>query len=183
MSKSSLEESEKIAGLRQDLILIPTSAWILGFVSGLLTSSKLAARQFLAENAHRLPTTVQGWYFYQKTKNYRVIYSGLVGGLKTGTRLGVWTGAFVGLEEFLERGSRRYIMRAREGEDLQFPTRWASGGLAGLGLAGAAGQIYRLSRFGGGRRLVLGLSLGVLAGGSHDLRDWMKTKLPSSNKT
>jgi hypothetical protein len=26
--------------------------------------------------------------------------------------------------------------------------------------------------------MFLGASLGMIAGGSHDLRDWMKTKLP-----
>ena len=52
------------------------------------------------------------WYFYQKTKNYRVIYSGVLGGLKTGTRLALWTGAFVALEEGFELGLARYIVPA-----------------------------------------------------------------------
>ncbi|KAK4706004.1 hypothetical protein P7C70_g207, partial [Phenoliferia sp. Uapishka_3] len=172
------DDTNTVGGLRQDIILIPVSAWVLGFCSGLLTSSRLSARQFLAENAHRLPTTVQGWYFYQKTKNYRVIYSGVVGGLKTGTRLALWTGAFVGLEEAFEHGLRRYVVPVKEDGSATMKTRWASGAVAGLGLAGAAGQIYRLSRYGGARRLFLGMSLGALAGGSHDLRDWMRTKLP-----
>ncbi|KAL8286315.1 hypothetical protein RQP46_004803 [Phenoliferia psychrophenolica] len=172
------DRDDAVAGLRQDIVLIPVSAWVLGFCSGLLTASRLSARQFLAENAHRLPTTVQGWYFYQKTKNYRVIYSGVLGGLKTGTRLALWTGAFVGLEEAFEVGLRRYVVPARDDGSAPFKTRWASGAVAGLGLAGTAGQIYRLSRHGGARRLFLGLSLGAIAGGSHDLRDWMRGKLP-----
>lgn len=53
-------DPDSVGGLRQDLVLIPASAWILGFVSGLMTSSRLSGRQYLAENAHRLPTTVQG---------------------------------------------------------------------------------------------------------------------------
>jgi hypothetical protein len=55
------QDLDDVAGLRQDLVLIPSSAFVLGFVSGLLTSSRLSGRQFLAENAHRLPTTVQGF--------------------------------------------------------------------------------------------------------------------------
>ncbi|ORY85389.1 hypothetical protein BCR35DRAFT_277936 [Leucosporidium creatinivorum] len=161
-------------GLRSDLVLIPIAASAFGFVSGLLTSSRLAARQFLAENAHRLPTTVQGWYFYQKTKNYRVMYSGVLGGLKTGGRIGLWTATFVGLEEGIEAGVRRSLPDSAA----SYRTRWASGGLAGLGLATTAGQIYRLSRYAAPRRMFLGASLGIIAGGSHDLRDWMKTKLP-----
>jgi hypothetical protein len=87
------------------------------------------------------------WYFYQKTKNYRVIYSGVLGGLKTGTRLAVWTGAFVALEEGFELGLARYIVPAvTDDGGVPFKTRWASGAVAGLGLAGAAGQICEYLR-------------------------------------
>lgn len=70
------------------------------------------------------------------------MYSGAVGGLKTGTRLALWTGAFVVLEEALELGLSRAVLPPREG-DSERPraTRWATGAVAGLGLAGAAGQI------------------------------------------
>lgn len=129
------------------------------------------------------------WYFYQKTKNYRVMYGGVVGGLKTGTRLGLWTAAFVTLQEGVEKG----LERTSVGE--QYPTRWLSGGVAGLGLAGAASQLCEsreslesrmeltlsadgLSKYGWMRRSVMGLSLGAVAGGAHDLRDWAKTKFP-----
>ena len=81
------------------LLIVPACAITFGFVSGLLTASQRSSLQFLAENAHRQPTTLQGWYFYNKTKNYRVALDGFRGGLRTGARLGVWTGAFVGLKE------------------------------------------------------------------------------------
>ncbi|GAA5871766.1 hypothetical protein JCM3774_000294, partial [Rhodotorula dairenensis] len=42
------------------LVLGPAAAFSFGFTSGVVSSSKLASKQFLAENAHRLPTTVQG---------------------------------------------------------------------------------------------------------------------------
>lgn len=42
------------------LFLGPAAAFSFGFTSGVVSSSKLASKQFLAENAHRLPTTVQG---------------------------------------------------------------------------------------------------------------------------
>lgn len=155
----SSPQPQNAPGLRQDLVLIPVSAWVLGFTSGLVTSSRLSGRQFLAENAHRLPTTVQGcaraysrtyrsnsscrsWYFYQKTKNYRVMYGGVVGGLKAGTRLGAWTAAFVGLEEGVEYGVHRLL------PGNGYSTRWASGGVAGLGLAAAAGQLCESTRLG-----------------------------------
>lgn len=160
--------------LRQELLIIPTSSFVFGFVSGLLTSSRLSARQFLAENAHRLPTTVQGWYFYQKTKNYRVMYGGILGGLKTGAILGLWTGLFVGLAEGIEVGARRVLPPAVK----EYKTRWASGAVAGIALAGVAGQIYRLSRYGRARRLFLGASLGTVAGAASDARDWLRVNRP-----
>ena len=81
------------------LLVIPVCTSTFGFVSGLLSASQRSALQFLAENAHRQPTTLQGWYFYNKTKNYRVALAGLRGGLSTASRLGGWTAAFVGLKE------------------------------------------------------------------------------------
>lgn len=135
------------------------------------------------------------------------MYTGVLGGLKTGARLGIWTATFVGLQEAIELGVRRTLPRSLE--DRNVYSRWASGGLAGLGLATAAGQICtlisersnprdreeraaklmallrrfilctdRLSRYSGPRRMFLGASMGLLAGGTHDLRDWMRTKLP-----
>jgi hypothetical protein len=82
------------------------------------------------------------WYFYQKTKNYRVLWGGIKGGLKTGTRLALWTGAFVGLEEGIEIGARRLV------PDIATPTRWASGAIAGLTIAALAGRFcsFRSSR-------------------------------------
>lgn len=85
------------------MLLIPPFAAAFGFVSGLLTASQKASMQFLAENAHRQPTTLQGWYFYNKTKNYRVAFAALKGGFKTGGRLGLWTGAFVAVKEGFHR--------------------------------------------------------------------------------
>ena len=81
------------------LLLVPVCASTFGFVSGLLTSSQKASLQFLAENAHRQPSTLQGWYFYNKTKNYRVALAGLKGGLSTAARLGGWTAGFVAVQE------------------------------------------------------------------------------------
>ncbi|GAA5902091.1 hypothetical protein JCM6882_006699 [Rhodosporidiobolus microsporus] len=165
-----------------DKVVIPVSAFVFGFTSGLVSSSKLASKQFLAENAHRLPTTVQGWYFYQKTKNYRVLYSGLKGGFRTGVRLGAWTTAFVMLQDGLDTAGRKAVaLYVPGGEDRLegVKTRWAAGGMAGAGLAAAAGSFYRLSRYTASRRLFLGLFLGGVAGGSVDLRDWVRAQLPA----
>ncbi|GAA6058567.1 hypothetical protein JCM10212_007006 [Sporobolomyces blumeae] len=166
--------------IRQDTVLIPTSAFVFGFTSGLVSKSKLAAKQFLAENAHRLPTTVQGWYFYQKTKNYRVLFSAVKGGLLTGWRLALWTSAFVGLEEAFDRAIRTgFAHSGHAGDDQEFPVRSVAGAVAGVGLAGAAGTFYRLSKYTRTRRLALGLGMGTLAGATVDLRDLVRRRIGS----
>ena len=81
------------------LLLIPVCAASFGFVSGLLSGGKKSSLQFLAENAHRQPTTLQGWYFYNKTKNYRVALGAGRNGAYTAARLAIWTSAFVAAKE------------------------------------------------------------------------------------
>lgn len=51
--------------------------------------------QYLAENAHRPPKTVEGWYFYHKTKNYRVMARGFQAGAQYGAKLAALTLCFV----------------------------------------------------------------------------------------
>ncbi|KAI5476126.1 hypothetical protein MNV49_000396 [Pseudohyphozyma bogoriensis] len=169
----ALPELYKDGRLRDEIVLVPGSGFIFGFVSGLMTSSRLASRQFLAENAHRQPTTVQGWYFYQKTKNYRVLYRGIIGGMRTGSRVAFWSGAFVALSEGIELGVRRTAPEV----SAPYKTRWASGAVAGATLTALGSQLYRLSRYGGVRRMFMGASFGAIAGGCIDLRDWMRETL------
>ncbi|KAG8863741.1 hypothetical protein FRB96_007578 [Tulasnella sp. 330] len=59
----------------------------------------MASLRFLAENAHRPPTTLQGWYFYNKTKNYRVLLAGFKGAGRESLRLGAMGCSWVALEE------------------------------------------------------------------------------------
>lgn len=70
----------------------------------------------------------------QKTKNYRVILSGLKGGIKTGAKLGGWTMAFVGLQEGLCKGIRSAQVNV-QGE------KGVSGAIAAGGLTLAASKI------------------------------------------
>lgn len=48
----------------------------------MIRGGRAAGLRFLAENAHNPPKTVRGWYFYNKTKNYRMMWAGL----RDGTR-------------------------------------------------------------------------------------------------
>jgi hypothetical protein len=49
---------------------------------GMIRGGRTAGLRFLAENAHNPPKTLKGWYFYNKTKNYRMMWAGLREGAK-----------------------------------------------------------------------------------------------------
>lgn len=83
--------------------LVPGTAVIVGTAIGLIRGSQTASLQFLAENVHRPPTTVQGWYFYNKTKNYKVLLGGLKGAGKEASKLAMVALGWMSIEEGLER--------------------------------------------------------------------------------
>ncbi|SPO23183.1 uncharacterized protein UTRI_01861 [Ustilago trichophora] len=157
--------------------VLPSTAFGLGLISGVLTSGKRAGLVFMAENAHRLPDTVQGWYFYSKTKNYKVLLGAAKGGLKQGSRLGIWTTGFCFAERFAEltRGSiqRQFssssVAEGKEG--FRVLGHWTDGALAGVGTAAAATALYRLPKPSAVRVFQLGLLAGASTGGIRDLQE------------
>jgi hypothetical protein len=82
---------------------LPCAMTVSGAVIGMFRGGRRESLRYLAENAHRAPTTLQGWYFYKKTKNYRVMLGGLRGAGVDGMRLGLTAVAWVGLEEGMKR--------------------------------------------------------------------------------
>lgn len=66
------------------VFILPTVGAFLGLGTGMIQGARAAQLRYLAENAHNPPRTVQGWYFYNKTKNYRMMWAGLREGAKTG---------------------------------------------------------------------------------------------------
>ena len=84
-------------------LILPGAAVVVGTVIGLMRGSRRVSLQFLAENAHRPPRTVQGWYFYNKTKNYKVMLGGLQQAGVDAGKLGATALGWVGIEEGLER--------------------------------------------------------------------------------
>ena len=85
--------------LPRDVVILPLSATLLGLTLGFIRGCRTSSLRFLAENAHRRPTTVQGWYFYNKTKNYKVLLGGMKGGAKTSLKLGSIGLGWVGIAE------------------------------------------------------------------------------------
>lgn len=85
------------------LYQVPGAALAVGTVIGAVRGSRKEGLRFLAENAHRAPTTLQGWYFYNKTKNYRKILGGLREGGRQGLKLSVTALGWVTIEESIRR--------------------------------------------------------------------------------
>ncbi|PWZ00572.1 hypothetical protein BCV70DRAFT_160431 [Testicularia cyperi] len=166
--------------------VLPTTAFGVGLVSGMLTSGKRAGLVFMAENAHRMPDTVQGWYFYSKTKNYRVMLGAVKGGLKQGLRLGVWTTGFCLAERSAEliRSSitHHFVdlgddVRDGEQEHKGNPKQpkilghWTDGLLAGSATAAIASILYKLPKPATLRTLQIGILAGSTTGAIRDIQE------------
>lgn len=162
--------------------LFVISSYGLGFVSGMATGGQRAGLVFLAENAHRLPTTVQGWYFYNKTKNYRVILGGLRQGSWTGLRLSGWVSGWCLLDIMSQRG--REWAREQFGRSATPPGsldpwglgHWTDGLAAGIAAA-VVGAIAcallltdRIPQPTVPRMIALGAVAGGATGGLRDMR-------------
>ncbi|RDB23150.1 hypothetical protein Hypma_009590 [Hypsizygus marmoreus] len=145
--QDDLEASEKNViriNIPPRFYLVPGAAIIVGSAIGLLRGSQTASLRFLAENVHRPPTTVQGWYFYNKTKNYKVLYGGLKGAAKEASKLTVVALGWVSIEEGLQRVGWGQFSEVG----------------AALGTAGMFSAVYRLPWKSTRRTLVLGLVMG-----------------------
>lgn len=95
-AESSTTHRIKISG---DVVNIPIATSLAGMMIGFARGSRMSALKFLAENAHRAPTTVQGWYFYNKTKNYRVLLGGFKGAGREALKLGAVGCGWVAFEQ------------------------------------------------------------------------------------
>src|ERR1700722_2597398 len=88
--------------IRPRYIALVGSAVTVGACLGIRRGAQKASLQFLAENAHRTPRTVKGWYLYNKTKNYRVMLGAIKAGSWEASRLGVMMLGWVAIEEGIE---------------------------------------------------------------------------------
>ncbi|KAI0320694.1 hypothetical protein OF83DRAFT_1052629 [Amylostereum chailletii] len=125
--------------------VVPGSAMLLGTAIGGVRGSREAGMRFLAENAHRPPKTVQGWYFYWKTKNYRMILGGLRGAGADGGKLGFTALGWVTIEEGMRRAGWGEVSEVG----------------AGLGTAAVFSAMYRLPAKAAYRTGLLGLLMGA----------------------
>ncbi|KAI3404842.2 hypothetical protein KGF56_002359 [Candida oxycetoniae] len=107
-----LKKNERFHLFPKDRIEALTSTGALvGVMIGFYEGVKKSAARYLVENAHRLPTTKGGWYFYHKRKNYEMIVGGMSSGIKTGVTFGGFLAALSLLEYSLDfaRGQIDFI--------------------------------------------------------------------------
>ncbi|CDO71317.1 hypothetical protein BN946_scf184908.g74 [Trametes cinnabarina] len=158
---SSTENDDELPAVRitipERYYLLPGAAILVGTTIGLFRGSRTASLRFLAENAHRPPRTVRGWYLYNKTKNYRVLLGGLKGAGADATKLGLTAAGWVMLEEGC---TRLGLDDAREVA-------------AGLGTGALFGAVYGLP-WAAIRRTT---GLGLLIGGTLRALRWSKEYL------
>ncbi|KAA8916351.1 hypothetical protein TRICI_001494 [Trichomonascus ciferrii] len=76
---------------------------LYGLATGFYNGFTRSALQYLAENAHRMPSTKGGWYFYHKRKNYVVLKVGMVQGFKQMVRFGAIASTYFGIEAYIDR--------------------------------------------------------------------------------
>ncbi|KAF9423060.1 hypothetical protein BGZ94_008401 [Podila epigama] len=142
------------------ITLITASASFWGFMLGGVIGSRQSGMQYLAENAHRLPRSSEGWYFYHKKKNYRMI----LGALSKGAVYSAKTGALVALFEVLEASADFY----RGGADV------FNSVTAGLASGSIFSVLNKLPRQSSKHAIMLGAGYGLVSGGLQDFSSFLK---------
>ncbi|ESK97469.1 hypothetical protein Moror_17648 [Moniliophthora roreri MCA 2997] len=142
--------------------ILPGTALIIGATIGFVRGARRTGLRFLAENAHRPPRTMKGWYFYNKTKNYKMMYGGFKGAAKEAGKLMGISFAWVGIEEGV--GSFGYPWD--EGKEV----------MAGIGTGMVFSAVYGLPLKTARQSVVLGLIMGGCMKGLKMGRDVLSSR-------
>lgn len=131
---------------------VALASGIVGAGSGFYEGIKLSSLRYLTENAHRLPRTVGGWYFYHKKKNYVMIIHGCKEAMKQGIRYSAGVTAYFALEAGIDS--------VRTTKDFLSST--VASALLALGY-GFSKHMSRVQRFNYAKKgAFLGLGLGLI---------------------
>ncbi|KAJ6261778.1 hypothetical protein Dda_2577 [Drechslerella dactyloides] len=84
------------------LALGATFAFSTIFVATALRRTHTASLQFRAENAHRLPRSQKGWFFYHRSRSYAAMRDGVAAGVKRGSGMAGYVALFVAVEEAVD---------------------------------------------------------------------------------
>ncbi|OLY82221.1 hypothetical protein AYI68_g3660 [Smittium mucronatum] len=148
------------------ITLLTITGALSGAVVGGYIGGRSASWQYLAERSHNLPTTVSGWYYYHKWKNYRVV----LGAIKKASYYGIRIGFVSGAYELVEAAVDKYVV-----ERTSALGSVAAGFTVSLLCASAA----RLPRSSFYRLVKMGTLGGFCIGVSQDAIDWyVKGEIP-----
>jgi hypothetical protein len=151
------------------LSMSPSSRIIIGLMGGLfagvaggfLRGFNAATLRFMAENAHRKPSSQKGWYFYHRSKQQYSMVAGMKLAGRTGLVFSLLTGSFFILEDQFDR------MRGGEKDVL-------SSVMAGT-VTGGLYSVLRKERWAAsGRILTAGFKGGLAVGALQDIVSLMK---------
>ncbi|GMM32206.1 hypothetical protein DAMA08_049510 [Martiniozyma asiatica (nom. inval.)] len=134
------------------IALFSLAASSMGAFGGMVHGWSQASLKYLAANAHRLPTSYNGWFFYHKRKTYYCTKNAMSLAFSTGARLGFWIGGIFSLEAGLDwiRGRKDFVNTTMACVLPGFGYAWFKG-LGGV-------QAKELIHKGGKIGLILGLS-------------------------
>ncbi|KAJ1721215.1 hypothetical protein LPJ53_004236 [Coemansia erecta] len=167
-NRTSTETQSKYERLRlatdDRIVLMTLVSTGVGALAGGYLGGQLSGRQYLAERAHRLPTTVSGWFFYQKWKNYRVLLGAMKGAVRYGSKIGGCVLAYSSIEAGVDR---------LVGEVQMF-----SSVAAGLSTAVGMSLIARLPRSSARRARLAGIAVGAFTGAAQDAARYRTTLQP-----
>ncbi|KAI8987518.1 hypothetical protein BDF20DRAFT_850689 [Mycotypha africana] len=151
------------------LSLITSVGAFWGFGIGCFLGAKQTGLQYLAENAHRLPTTVEGWYFYHKTKNYKM----MLGGVKRGSKFALKTGGLCLMYGSIEAA----LDYARGGE-----ADMVNSVVAGVTTGTVFSALTKLTRASTKYSIMFGAVVGLVTGGLSDLYRFASGDAPAYAK-
>ncbi|KAI7893704.1 uncharacterized protein EV154DRAFT_460479 [Mucor mucedo] len=171
-TSDDLEETNGLvrAGLstKPRLLLMTTIGTFWGFSIGAFLGGQQSGLQYLAENAHKLPTTVQGWYFYHKTKNYRM----MLGGVKRGLKFAGKTGGLCLLYGSVEAAI----------DDVRGEADVLNSVTAGIATGTIFSTLTKLTRGSFRYSVIFGAMFGLAAGGLSDLHRYASGDTPTYGK-
>jgi hypothetical protein len=72
------------------------------FAAGMLTQWPISATRFRAENAHRMPRSEKGWYFYHRHKTNYAALNSMKAGFRSAAKYGPATGVLLYTEHIVD---------------------------------------------------------------------------------
>lgn len=152
-------------------------SFITGFGLGATTGGRRRADRFRAENSHRFPTTQAGWYLYHRSKSYNTTVGAVTEGVKFGGQLAIFAGAFMAVEEIMDRSRGRLFAQVDE-EYAKGQRDAANTVVAGMSTVGLYIAWKRMDVFAAGKMARMALKYSLAYGLAQDALGCLKGEQP-----